>query len=443
MHYLKTWKISAHRKPLILRGARQVGKTYILKEFGETEFSQYHYVNFEEDERLELLFRKDLNTTRILDELQLFMDCPIDQKQDLVVFDEIQRCPRALMSLKYFCEEKPKLALCAAGSLLGINLNQESFPVGKVNFLDLRPMTFEEFLGGIGKTRFLSLLRSHDLTEPFPDIAHERLWELWKLYLVVGGLPEAVNVYRENKDNLYKALQAVRSMQRDLIDTYMADIAKHSGKVNALHVERLWRNVPKQLAKTLDGSAIKFRFKNAIPGFRGYEQISAPLGWLEVANLLIRTSIVERAAIPLSGFARGNRFKLYFFDVGLLGAVSGISPSVLMNYDFGSYKGYIAENFIAQELRAAGFLNLYCWQGRTSEIEFLLETDTNILPVEVKSGHVTHSKSLKVFEERYHPLQSYVLSAKNLGCQSNRCFLPLYAIGNLAQKVIEKSFALL
>jgi predicted AAA+ superfamily ATPase len=428
---LNDWKSSANRKPLILRGARQVGKTWILKEFGGAAFPRYHYVNFEKDERLGRIFEKDLKPGRILEELQFYLDRPIDRRLDLIIFDEIQRSPRALTSLKYFSEEMPELALCAAGSLLGVALQPDSFPVGKIQFLDMYPLSFAEFLDGAGKERLAELIRRHELTQPFPETAHEQLWGLWKHYLVVGGLPDAVNIYREQQENLYEAVHAVRKMQLDLLETYLADMAKHSGKSNALHIEKLWRNVPAQLARTQDGSAGKFKLREGIPGIRGYERLSAPLDWLECANLLIRTSIIDAVGIPLSGQVKENRFKLYYFDVGLLGAVSGIAPATFLNYDFGSYQGYVAENFVAQELRAAGVKTLYCWQGRTAEVEFLLEKEGEIMPLEVKSGRVTQSKSLKIYTERYRPPNACILSANNISKRNIVRYLPLYTVGQV------------
>jgi len=433
---LTAWKNSTDRKPLILRGARQVGKTYTLQEFGKTDFPCCHYVNFENDEQLSTLFENDLSPARIINELQFYLDTSIDTTRDLIIFDEIQRCPRALTALKYFYEQIPEIALCSAGSLLGVSLAADSFPVGKVTFLDLYPLSFDEFLEGIGKLRLAELLRAHVFRESLPQIAHEQLWNLWKNYLITGGLPEAVNIYRERSENRYEAFLAVRRIHRDLLDTYMADIAKHSGKTNALHIERLWRNVPAQLARAQDGSAPKFRFKDAVPGLRGYERLSAPLGWLENARLILRASIVNRAESPLVGFARDNRFKQYFFDVGLLSAVTNIAPSLILKYDYGSYKGYVAENFVAQELHAAGMRDLFCWEGRTSEVEFLLETPSGIIPLEVKSGRVTQSKSLNVFEKCYHPSKSIVLSAGNVKTHGSRLYVPIYAAGRLGRLLL-------
>ncbi|MBV6504457.1 MAG: hypothetical protein ILNGONEN_00001 [Syntrophorhabdaceae bacterium] len=383
------------------------------------------------------LFEKDLSPTRIFDELQFYLNTAIDRTRDLVIFDEIQQCPRALTALKYFCEQMPELAVCAAGSLLGVDLTDVSFPVGKVTFLDLAPMSFMEFLAGIEKTRLVELLETHEVFTPFPEIAHEQLWEMWKHYLIVGGLPEAVKTYRDKQANAYEAMQAVRTVQRDLLETYMADIAKHSGKTNALQIQRLWRNVTQQLARAQDGAAPKFRFKDAVPGIRSYEQLASPLDWLEKARLVLRTAIVEKAEMPLAGFASENRFKLYIFDVGLLGAMSDIKPAQILQYDYGSYKGYVAENYVAQELHASGISALYCWTGRTSEVEFLFETAAGILPIEVKSGLVTQLKSLKVFEERHRPRHSIILSAKNVERRGSRLYLPLYVSGKLTKQFVE------
>jgi len=430
--YLNDWKSSKNRKPLILRGARQVGKTYTLKEFGGASFPRFHYVNFEEDEKPGRIFEQNLKPDRILGELQFYFDQPIDRYQDLVIFDEIQRCPKALTSLKYFAEEMPELALCAAGSLLGVALQAESFPVGKVQFLDMHPLSFAEFLDGVGKERLAELVRTQDLSRSFPETAHEQLWEWWKCYLVVGGLPEAVNVYRERQENLYEAAQKVRKAQRDLLDAYLADMAKHSGKTNALHIERLWRNVPAQLAQAQNGSAGKFKLREGIPGIRGYERLSVPLDWLECANLVMRVPIIDTVGVPLSAHVKENRFKLYVFDVGLLGAMSGITPATFLNYNFGSYQGFVAENFVARELRTAGHKTLFCWQGRTAEVEFLLEREGEVVPVEVKSGWVTQSKSLKVYAERYRPKTAHILSAKNSSRRNINHYLPLYAACRVA-----------
>ena len=256
---------------------------------------------------------------------------------------------------------------------------------------------------------------------------------LWKQYLVVGGLPEDVEYFRNNKE-LYSAFNEVRKIQEVLLRTYMADIAKHSGKINSVHIEQVFRNVPAQLASNVDESTKKFIFKDVVPGIRGYSRLSNPIGWLERANLILRVPVIETAAIPLSAQAKENVFKLYLFDVGLLGALSELPPAVIMKYDFNTYKGYFAENFALQELLSSGVSGTYCWQGRTSEVEFIFQTvDGEIIPVEVKSGSVTHSKSLSVYSKKYNPPFSVVISAKNEGKKSNRWYVPLYASGKMTR----------
>lgn len=428
---LDEWKNTFPRKPLLVKGARQVGKTYILKDFGRSRFPHFHYLNFEENKSLMKYFNGDLKPVSLLEQLQFHLGAEIDIRNDLLIFDEVQNCPRALTSLKYFNEEMPDLAICAAGSLLGVLLNDESFPVGKVTFLDMWPMSFLEYLKGLGEKMLAERLGDYSEGQIIQEAAHEKLWELWKTYLVVGGLPEAVKTFSEQRSNLITALKTVRKVQKDLENSYMADIAKHSGKVNAMHIERLWQSIPTQLARTQDGGAPKFTFKDAIPGIRGYERLIGPLDWLERARLAIRSFIVEKAGIPLSAYKKENQFKLYFFDTGMLTSVSGLPAETVMQYGYGSYQGYVAENFVAQEFISAGNNRLYCWQGRTSEVEFLLETGNGCVPCEVKSGKVTHSKSLSIYEERFHPERSYVLSARNGGFNENRYFLPIYAAGIL------------
>ncbi len=426
INQLNRWKDTLKRKPLILRGARQVGKTYLLKYFGQKSFKETYYFNFEKDESLQTIFEKNLNPVRILDELQFKKGVQFNLESDLVIFDEIQQCPKALTSLKYFNEEIPDLAIAAAGSFLGVVMNPESFPVGKVTFLDLNPLSFAEYLEANANKPILDLYHNHLLKKTVPLSAHESLWNYWKDYLIIGGLPEAVKTFRDNQDNRFSAFKMVRELQTGMIDMYVADIAKHSGKVNAMHIERVWKNVPTQLAKSLNDSSSKFIFKDVIPGIRGYERLVSPIDWLEKANLLIRTKIINKVQIPLMVFTKENIFKQYFFDVGLLGAMTGLDPKQILDYEYGTYKGYMAENFAAQELKTMGITPCYCWQGRTSEIEFLLETGNGIVPFEVKSGQVTQSKSLKVYEEKYLPLKSVILSGKNISIKKTRNYIPIY-----------------
>lgn len=425
------WKNKAARKPLILKGARQVGKTYILKWFGKENFPSVHYLNFEKDNQLATLFEKDLNPKRILQEISFYLNTSIQENNDLIIFDEIQNVPRALTSLKYFQEEIPQLAICSAGSLLGLQLSDESFPVGKVEFLEMYPMSFEEFLMGIGDIKSFEFLCDLRSKETIPDLIHQHLWEQLKIYFVVGGLPEVVKTFNEQRDNLFTALSNVREKQDNLITTYVADMAKHSGKKNAMHIERLWRNIPAQLARMIDGSAPKFKFKDIIPGIKRYAGLVDAIDWLVTTGLVIKVPVVNSAQLPLSAYAQENSFKLYVFDVGILGALSQMTPKIILDYTYGTYKGYFAENFAAQEFRGENAKNFYCWREGTSEVEFLKEINGDLFPIEIKSGWVTQSNSLKVFAQKYKPKHKTILSARNLAIDQPHGMYgyPLYTAG--------------
>jgi len=414
LNNLKTWKNSVSRKPLVLSGARQVGKTYTLKHFGENFFPSCHYINFEIDETLSNIFEKDLKPKRIIQELNFYLDSPINLESDLLILDEIQECPRALSSLKYFCELMPEMAVCAAGSLLGIHLGESSFPVGKVDYLKMNPMGFFEFLDGTGQTRYGDYLKHFMGEDAVPEVIHQHLWEQLKIYFVVGGLPEMVKLYADNRTDLYSAMKLVRQRQSDLIRDYSADIAKHSGKQNAMHMERIWKNVPSQLAREQDGSASKFRFKGVVPGISGYSRLAGAIDWLTSAGLIIKMPIVNSGNLPFLAHMKENTFKLFCFDVGILGALSLLPPKNIIDYDYGSYKGYFAENFVAQEFKFSGNENICSWRERRAEVEFLKEENGNVYPIEVKSGWVTQAKSLKVFSQKYKPPYRTIMSAKNI-----------------------------
>lgn len=430
---LLAWKNKSERKPLILKGARQVGKTYLLKQFGQ-EFPRFHYVNFEKDKNLCALFEPNLNPKRIINELGLHFKKDISET-DLMIFDEIQACPNAITSLKYFCEDMPQMAVCAAGSLLGLELGPVSYPVGKVDLLHLGPLSFFEFLKACGREKELDFIRT--LT-PFSQTTHEHLWGLLKNYFIVGGMPEVVTTFLscEQTEN-HSAYKKIREKQETLITTYLADMAKHSGKQNAMHIERLWKNIPEQLAQENDGANSRFQFKDIIPGVKAFSRLVGVIDWLEKANLLIKVKIVQRAEFPLAAFTKENRFKLYLFDVGLLGSLSGLSPETLYQMSFGTYKGYIAENFVAQELTSLGFHPLYSWTENTSEIEFLLEQNGNFLPIEVKAGNKMRSKSLAIFCKKFSPPLAYLLNAKPPQMAKKEIIqhYPLYFVAKLMESL--------
>ncbi|MBU1084398.1 MAG: AAA family ATPase [Candidatus Omnitrophota bacterium] len=406
------WKEKKDRKPLILRGVRQVGKTYILRSFANTYFSNVHYVNFEKEEQLISIFDTDLSPVRILKELSFHLGRSIDNKNDIMIFDEIQNAPKALTSLKYFYEEMPEMAICSAGSLLGLHLGAEAFPVGKVDFLELYPFSFAEFLRGVGDQKSYTFLRDFKKGQIISDHIHKHLWEQLKLYFVVGGLPEVINTYSSHKDNLFSALELVRKKQKELIVAYTADMAKHSGKQNAMHLERLFRNIPAQLAKEQDFSVSRFKFKGIIPGINRYSKLAGSIDWLINAGLIIKSNIVNHCELPFSAYTKENFFKLYLFDPGILGALSDLPSKAILDYDYGSYKGYFAENYAACEFKCFEGKDLYSWQENTAEVEFLREIDGSIFPIEIKSGNITQAKSLKVFADKYDPPYRTVMSGK-------------------------------
>lgn len=425
---MKIWKEKRDRKPLLLWGARQVGKTWLLKEFGRSEFERMIYLNFETDRQLPALFADSLHPEQVIMSLEFYIGRKIDSLKDLLIFDELQRCPGALLSLKYFHENRPDIAICGAGSLLGVSLNEEGFPVGKVDILHVYPLDFEEYLRAVSDEMYVDLLRDHDWTEELPGAAHKRLWDFLKRYLIVGGLPEAVEYYRNYQEDEFSAMQGVEAIHRRLLDSYQADISKHSGKVNAMHIGRIWENAAIQLAQAVDGSAGKFVFKNSVPGYRNYERLAGPIDWLLRANLLLKTHIIQRPALPLKAQIQENRFKLYYFDVGLLRTSIGLGAGDILNYEFGSYKGYLMENFVAQELTASGETALFCWEGRQAEVEFVVQRKEDILPIEVKSGNIRKSKSLISYIQKYSPERALLLNAGNVGTRGERRFIPIYAL---------------
>lgn len=409
---LQEWAANGHKKPLMLRGVRQCGKTYLLQYFGANDFPNAHYFNFEKNPELVKVFESNLDPKHLIVLLEFHQNRSINIFTDLVIFDEIQAIPRALTSLKYFQEEMPELALCCAGSLLGVKLNQESYPVGKIQTGYLYPLNFIEFLRAIDENLSADLIENCKIDTIIPPLAHDRIWERLKWYFIVGGLPEAVQTFIDNKDNLFVAFEKVRITQGQLLSDYYADIAKHSGKVNAMHIDRIWRSIPNQLARTVDGSSKKYQFHGVVEGIDRYSRLANAFDWLENAGLIFKIPIIQTAEQPLSAYTEENRFKLFVFDVGMLGALSNISPRTILEYQYGTYKGYFAENFIAQEFISTNCKELYAWQEGHAEVEFVRNIDGDILPIEVKSGNVTHAKSLQKFVEKYGSKYRTIMSGR-------------------------------
>lgn len=429
---LEDWAKRSGRKPLILKGARQVGKTFIITEFGKTHFEKCHVFNFEENKEIRSIFEKNLDPKRIIEELSYVRQSPINIQKDLVFFDEIQECPKAITSLKYFCENMPELSLISAGSLLGIKLSDDSFPVGKVEFLHLYPMNFREFLVANDSPMLVDAIDQASLERSIPEMAHQQLWRELLNYYVTGGMPQAVATYMANKSDKMAAFAEVRKVQKFLVDSYSRDFAKHSGKTSSIHIVSVFENVPMQLSVQVDASTKRYHFNHVIPGKKSFAQLQGPIDWLENAGLVIKVHICNRAEIPLRAFCKNNLFKLFVFDIGLLGAMLDLPVKSILEQNFGITKGYLAENFVAQEFLASGDDDLYSWTERNSEIEFLTVIDDEIVPVEVKAGHRVQAKSLHQFMLKYSPQTAIKLSANPLSKSNHIINLPLYLAGKIA-----------
>lgn len=419
---LIAWKNSPCRKPLILQGVRQCGKTWILQEFGRLHFEHTAYFNFERQNRLGEIFSGELDPKRILLELGVLAHQKIDPNQTLIIFDEIQTCPRALTALKYFCEETPDYHIVTAGSLLGISLASGGFPVGKINFLELTPCSFAEYLQTIDKSLFeyTNMLP----LEPIPGIFEERLAKYLNEYLTIGGMPAVLESYRSNHD-----LAQAENIQGEILKAYELDFAKHIPAKDINKLFLLWESIPQQLAR----ENARFFYGEVKPGARA-KDLEDTLRWLENDNLIHRVTRLEKPELPLSAYEDHKSFKLYLADTGLLRKLAKIpTSSTLLNPDiFREYRGRLAENFVLQQLIAMGGAPLHYWtSGNQAEIDFMLQNDNQVIPIEVKSGLNAKAKSLKSYREKYHPKLALRFSMQNLKLDNDLLNIPLYLIHRL------------
>ncbi|MGD2089334.1 MAG: ATP-binding protein [Candidatus Aminicenantes bacterium] len=425
---LLEWKASDRRKPLLLRGARQTGKTYILKEFGKKEYENVFYFNFEEESHLKDFFHRDLKPRRIIEVFSTYSKKEIQPGRDLIIFDEIQASNNALNSLKYFREQANEYHIAAAGSLLGVKLSTpKSFPVGQVNFLELYPLTFFEFLEAAGENRYRKLLEELKELEPVPKPFHEDLLELLKKYYFVGGMPEAVKYYIKTG-----SLNEVGAIHKEIIDAYVLDFAKHAPPADVPKISLIWDSIPRQLARENK----KFIFSAVKKSARARDYENA-LMWLTDSGLILRAFSVSTAKFPLKGYMNQNNFKVYLLDVGLLGALAGVPPKILTRGDrlFNEYQGAFVENFVAQQLTASLMMDLFYWrsEGKMAELDFLYMVDNNIYPLEVKAGINPKSKSLKSYNEQFNPPLLLRSTLLNLKYDGKICNIPLYGISCLPQ----------
>jgi len=416
---LVQWK-NRERMPLLLYGARQVGKTYILTEFGEKYFDNMVYVNLETNLYVAGYFDDDISPERLIRFLETTVNAEIIPGKTLIFFDEVQSCERALTALKYFCERAPEYHVAAAGSLLGVAVNREkfSFPVGKVESLTLYPFDFEEFLWGMGEQRLADTIREcYEGMSPIPEALHNKALELYRYYLIVGGMPAAVNSFAKNGK-----LILVPNVQNEIVGNYVADMAKYADASEAVKIRACYNSIPAQLAK----ENRKFQYKVVQKGGSS-TLFGASIDWLTQAGVVLKCQRLEQAQNPISVYADLSSFKLYMNDVGLLVQRSGLPQQTVMTGESNAFMGAVTENYIAQSLMANGH-TLYYWTSEyTAELDYVLQKDADIIGVEVKKGVSTKSKSLNVFTKKYSPAYSIRFSEKNFGKDEKLLSLPHYA----------------
>lgn len=418
---LYKWKESRHRKPLIIQGARQVGKTWLMKEFGCQAYADTVYINFDSNSRMAELFASDLDTDRLVMGIELYAGRKINPDSTLLIFDEIQEVPRALSSLKYFCEDAPQYHIVCAGSLLGIALHEgTSFPVGKVDFLSLYPLSFKEFLMAVAGERFAGLLNYRD----FQMIASfkQTYIDALKQYFFIGGMPEAVQSFVEERD-----FNAVRNIQKRILAAYEQDFSKHAPIEIVPKIRMIWNSIPSQLARENK----KFVYGLVREGGRAKEY-EAAIMWLCDCGLVHKVSRVNASGIPLKAYEDLKAFKLFMVDVGLLGCMTGLRQRTLLdgNALFTEFKGALTEQYVCQQLKTVGDLTVFYYTNDRSscEIDFVVDTGEQIVPIEVKAEINLKAKSLKTYREKFSPELSVRTSMADYKREDWLLNLPLYAV---------------
>ena len=423
---LKKWKESPTRKPMIIRGARQVGKTWLMKEFGKEFYEKCAYINFDDNSRMNKLFEEDFDLDRIIQGLKIESGVNIEPENTLIIFDEIQETPKALKALKYFCENAREYHIISAGSLLGVAIHEgTSFPVGKVDFMDLTPLSFFEFLEALGENELLKLLKNNDF--PMIEVFNTKIKEYLKLYYYVGGMPEVVNAYATNKD-----LKEVRKIQKELLAAYEQDFSKHAPSNIVPRIRQLWNNIPTQLAKENK----KFIYGLIKEGARAREYEIA-LSWLIDCGIVYQMNRVNNCKVPLSAYQDFNAFKLYLLDVGLLAAMAEIDEKTLLdgNEIFVEFKGSLTEQYVLCQLKQCTDLNVFYWTADTgtAEIDFITQIRGKNVPIEVKASENLQAKSLKTFVQKYNTEINVRTSMSNYRKEDWLINVPLYSIGNIEE----------
>ncbi|QIK58342.1 ATP-binding protein [Dysgonomonas sp. HDW5A] len=424
LSFLQKWKQKNTRKPLIIRGARQVGKTWLMKEFAKTEYENFAYINFEDNQQLKTLFLNDFDIPRILLAIQIATGIKPEPNKTLIIFDEIQEAERAITSLKYFRENAPEYHIVAAGSLLGIALHENtSFPVGKVEFLDLYPLTFTEFLEALGE---------HDLT----DLIQKQQWEmintfktkyieLLKQYYYVGGMPEVIANFASNQD-----FSEVRQIQQQILDSYEQDFSKHAPTDVVPRIRMVWNSVPAQLSK----ENRKFIYGLIKQGARAKE-FELALSWLMDCGLIHKVNRISKPALPLKAYEDMGAFKLYLLDIGLLGAMANLDVKTLLdgNLIFTEFKGALTEQYVLQQLVTDREISIFYWSSDKSdgEIDLLIQYKNELVPIEVKAAENLQAKSLRAFVEKNKSKMAIRTSMSDFREETWLTNLPLYAINEL------------
>ena len=414
------WKESKYRKPLMLKGARQIGKTYILKQFGEENYEGVAYFNFDHDEDLYNLFNNTKDPKRILEQLSFIYGKAILPEKTLIIFDEIQECPNALNSLKYFQEEANEYHIVCAGSLLGIRLSHTSFPVGKVEFLNMYPMTFSEFLIADNCENLVEYMKSIKEVENIPDIFFNQLEEKLKAYFIIGGMPEAVNVWVKEKD-----MELVNTVQENILKAYESDFSKHTQNSEANKISLIWNSIPSQLAKENK----KFLYQTIKEGARAREYENS-LNWLNDANLIYKVYNVTKTDFPLKAYNDLNSFKIYMNDVGLLRRMSNLDSRIVVEGDklFEEFKGAFTENYVLNMLCIIFDVVPNYFTFDRHEIDFVIQYRNNITPIEVKANKSNNNISLTRYNEKFNNDLSIRFSMNNLKKDEKIINIPLFLI---------------
>ena len=415
---LVQWKNSPERKPMVLRGARQVGKTWLMKEFGQNYYDNYVYFNFDEEDELKSIFETNKNPNRIIELLSMISDEKIEPEKTLIIFDEIQECPEALNTLKYFKEKANEYHVITAGSLLGTLLAKpKSYPVGMVNLLDIYPLTFDEFLNAIdsGLYAYYESIQKEQVIE---QIFHQRLLDAYNYYLIIGGMPECVSSWIKYKDRAM-----VSKIQRELIEVYENDFSKHNGKVNSGRILMVFRSIVSQLAKPNE----KFMYGAVREGARARDFEEA-IEWLVSAGMLNRVYNVSKMEHPLSAFDKLDQFKLFVFDTGLLKQMSGVDNSaILLRTDY-QFKGPLKENYVLQQLQGQFEVEPRYYSDKNGEIDFVVQNKMEIIPIEVKGGEDRSANSFKTYVANNAPQHAYRFSKRGYRKDGGFTNLPLYLV---------------